>query len=259
MFQRITPVVRNLLLINIAITVIQSLFHIDFISLGGLRYIHASSFNPFQFFTYMFIHGGFWHLFGNMLALFIFGPMLEQVWGSRRFLAFYLITGVGAGVIWFGINFFETYPIEKDANAYASHPNPELFNSFIVKHYHLTDQLDQFIDEYADNPDNNSYRVESVNLVQELYRRIANRPMVGASGAIFGLLLAFGMLFPNTILMLLIPPIPIKAKYFVLFYGLFELYSTIQQAPGDNVAHFAHLGGMLFGYILLKRWANLGF
>ena len=101
--------------------------------------------------------------------------------------------------------------------------------------------------------------MESANLVNEIYRQVANRPMVGASGAIFGLLLAFGMLFPNTMLILLFPPIPIKAKYFVLLYGLFELYSTIQQAPGDNVAHFAHLGGMLFAFILLKRWTNLGF
>lgn len=254
MFQSITPTVRNLLIINVVLTIVQSLFHIDLISLGGLRYMHAATFNPFQFFTYMFIHAGFWHLFGNMLALFIFGPMLEQVWGSRRFLAFYLICGVGAGVIWFGVNFMETYPVEKAANEYAIQPNPEAFNSFVVNHYHLTDNLEQFIDEYAKDPDNDSYKVESVNFVQEMYQRLANTPMVGASGAIFGILLAFGMLFPNTVLMLLFPPIPIKAKYFVLFYGLFELYSTIQQAPGDNVAHFAHLGGMLFAFLLLKKW-----
>ena len=259
MFSNLTTTVKNLLIINIGVLLIQTLLHIDFISLGGLRYIHADSFNPIQFFTYMFIHANFWHLFGNMLALFIFGPWLERVWGSRRFLAFYLITGVGAGCIWFGINFWETYAVEKDADAYAMNPNPELFNQFIVKHYKLTDQLDQFIDQYSNSPDNESYKTESSNMVREIYKQIANMPMVGASGAIFGILIAFGMMFPNSILMLLIPPIPIKAKYFVMLYGAYELYATIQQSPGDNVAHFAHLGGMLFGFILVKRWANLGF
>ena len=259
MFSNLTTVVKNLLFINIAILLIQQLLKIDFIGFGGLRYIHAETFLPFQFFTYMFIHGSFWHLFGNMLALFIFGPWLERVWGSRRFLAFYLITGVGAGAIWFGINYFETRGVERDTQAYFRQPDPELFNSYIVKHYHLTDELDKFIDDFADNPESESYKEESVNFVREFYYKVSNTPMVGASGAVFGILMAFGMLFPNAVLMLLFPPIPIKAKYFVLLYGLYELYAIIQQSPGDNVAHFAHLGGMFFAFILVKRWANLGF
>ena len=259
MFSNITPVVRNLLIINVVITLIQEILHINFAALGGLRYIHAETFLPFQFFTYMFIHGGFMHLFGNMLALFIFGPWLERVWGSRRFFAFYMITGVGAGLIWFGINFWETHGVERDAQAYFSNPNPELFNSFIVKHAHLTDAVDHFIDEFAQHPEKESYKEESASMIREYYYKIANTPMVGASGAIFGLLMAFGLIFPNTVLMLLFPPIPIKAKYFVLLYGLYELYATIQNSPTDNVAHFAHLGGMLFAFILVKRWAKLGF
>jgi membrane associated rhomboid family serine protease len=260
MFGNLTPVVRNLLIINIGLALIQGLFNIDLISIGGLRYIHAETFYPFQFFTYMFIHArGFGHIFGNMLALFIFGPWLERVWGSQRFLVFYLVTGLGAGVLWSGINYFEVKAIEKDAEAYYDDPNPERFNKFIIDHWQLNNQTESFVEAYASNPDNPSYKAESIELVRQLYYRNANIPMVGASGAIFGILMAFGLLFPNVMLMLLIPPIPIKAKYFVLLYGLYELYATIINTPGDNVAHYAHLGGMLFAFILVRHWSKRGF
>lgn len=260
MFGRITPIVRNLLIINIGLSLIQGFFNIDLINIGGLRYIHAETFYPFQFFTYMFIHArGFAHIFGNMLALFIFGPWLERLWGSQRFLLFYLVTGIGAGVLWASVDYFEVRAVEKDAQTYYSDPSPERFNQYIVDHWHLDNELDRFVDEYSDNPGNTQYKNMSIQYVREIYTVKANMPMVGASGAIFGLLIAFGLLFPNVMLMLLIPPIPIKAKYFVLLYGLYELYATIQQSPGDNVAHFAHLGGMLFGFLLVRHWAKQGY
>ena len=115
------------------------------------------------------------------------------------------------------------------------------------------------IEQYAANPDNPQLEEESTYIVETIYEQKANIPMVGASGAIFGILMAFGLLFPNTTLMLLIPPIPIKAKYFVLLYGAYELYSVIQQAPGDNVAHYAHLGGMLIAFILVRVWSKKGY
>lgn len=255
----LTPIVRNLLIINILISVVAGIFNIDVVGLGGLRYIKAETFIPYQYFTYMFIHAGFGHIFGNMLALFIFGPWLERTWGSARFLTFYLACGIGAGVLWSGINYFETRAIEKAAQSYYADPDPERFNMFVVNHYQKTAQLDNLIERYAEYPDNPQYREESVQVVRQIYRTIANIPMVGASGAIFGILMAFGMLFPNTVLMLLFPPIPIKAKYFVLLYGLYELYATIISSPGDNVAHYAHLAGMLIAFVLVKNWKKKGY
>lgn len=259
MFGNLTPIVKNLLLLNIVIALLQGIFHINLIDLGGLRYIHAESFRPYQFFTYMFIHAGFGHIFGNMLALFIFGPWLERTWGAKRFLFFYLITGLGAGVLWSGIDYLEMRKVQNDAEYYSVDPNPESFNQFIIKNWNLNNDLERMIEQYAADPDNPQYREESNYIVQRIYEQKANIPMVGASGAVFGILMAFGLLFPNTMLMLLIPPIPIKAKYFVMLYGLYELYAVIQQAPGDNVAHFAHLGGMLFAFILVRRWSKKGY
>jgi membrane associated rhomboid family serine protease len=260
MFGRLTPIVRNLLILNIGLALLQGFLNIELIRLGGLRYIHAETFYPFQFFTYMFIHApGFWHIFGNMLALFIFGPTLERVWGPQRFLLFYLVTGIGAGILWAGVNYIEVRGVQKDAEAYYADPNAERFNEFIIDHYQLTDQLESLVEGYAANPENQQYESESIAIVRELYTRKANLPMVGASGAVFGILMAFGMLFPNMILMLIFPPIPIKAKYFVLLYGLYELYSTIIQTPGDNVAHFAHLGGMFFAFVLVRHWSKQGY
>ncbi len=260
MFGNLTPIVRNLLIINIGLAIIQGFLNIDLISIGGLRYINAETFYPFQFFTYMFIHApGFWHIFGNMLALFIFGPWLERVWGSQRFLLFYLVCGIGAGVLWAAVDYFEIRAIEKDTQAYYQDPNPERFNQFVVDHWQYNQQVENLVERYAENPQNPALKAETVSLVRQLYYRKANMPMVGASGAVFGILMAFGLLFPNVMLMLIIPPIPIKAKYFVLLYGLYELYATIQQSPGDNVAHFAHLGGMFFAFILVRYWAKKGY
>jgi membrane associated rhomboid family serine protease len=260
MFARITPIVRNLLIINIAALLIGQFARIDLANLLGLRYILADTFAPYQFFTYMFVHGGGWHLFSNMFALFIFGPLLEQLWGPKRFLTFYIVTGVGAGILYSGINYFETRRVEKAAEVYIENPDPERFNSFILKHADYTfKRLAHFIDSYAEDPDNPGRIAESREIVRQLAYNKANIPMVGASGAIFGILMAFGLLFPNTTLMLLFPPIPIKAKYFVGFYGLFELYAGINRAPGDNVAHFAHLAGMLVAWLLIKYWQKKGF
>jgi len=259
MFGNLTPVVKNLLLLNIILALVQGFLNIDLIGIGGLRYIHAETFRPYQFFTYMFIHAGFGHIFGNMLALFIFGPWLERTWSSQRFLIFYLVTGLGAGVLYSGINYFEMRKVQKDAMYYQVDPNPEKFNQFIINHWYLNNDLERMIEQYAANPENPQYQEESTYIVERIYEQKANIPMVGASGAVFGILMAFGLLFPNTTLMLLIPPIPIKAKYFVLLYGAYELYSVIQQAPGDNVAHYAHLGGMLIAFILVRLWSKKGY
>ncbi len=258
MFGRITPIVKNLLIANVALYFIGSFMKLDFNEFLSLRNIHSDHFMPFQFVTYMFLHGSTWHLISNMFGLFIFGPLLEQFWGPKRFLIFYMVTGIGAGVLYSGINYMETNSFANTIEEYASNPSPAEFKHVLEKKANIDVErnasLKSFIYDYSDHPDDASYIHESNQTLQQVLYMKSNSQMVGASGAIFGILLAFGMLFPNTQLMLLFPPIPMKAKYFVAIYGIFELFSGIQRASGDNVAHFAHLSGMLVAFILLKIW-----
>lgn len=259
MFGRLSPVVKNLLLINLAIYFIPGFFGWDLNELFGLRYINADKFQAYQFVTYMFMHASFGHIFSNMLALFIFGPMLERLLGSQRFFTFYMITGLGAGLLYAAVNFVEMRQLESAASTYMNDPNPDAFSFFVTDHAsYAYKQWYDFIDKYGDNPESKSYIDESKRRVEYIVKRQANIPMVGASGAIFGILLAFAFIFPNMQLMLLIPPIPVRAKYLVGFYAIYSLYAAIQPVEGDNVAHWAHLGGMLIGYIVLKAWKIRG-
>lgn len=251
----LTPVVRNLLIVNVVMFVlsllIASQFHIRLQDELGLHYINSELFQPIQLFTHMFMHADFMHLFFNMFALFMFGPALESVWGTKRFLLFYMVCGLGAAVLQSGVNYVEMHQLEEAKNQFISNPTTSNLLDFSKKHGGINPS---YLRNFQLNEGNAQAVYEAKEDIKEAFTRMANIPMVGASGAIFGILLGFGMLFPNTILMLLFPPIPIKAKYFVLIYGLIELYSGMQRGGGDNVAHFAHLGGMLFGFILIKYW-----
>jgi membrane associated rhomboid family serine protease len=255
MFNRLTPVVKNILLINVGIFFIGSLLKLPLSDWFGLRVVFSEDFALYQFLTYMWIHGSFGHLLGNMFAVFIFGPILEQVWGSKRFLTFYLITGIGAAAIYGGADFAEKLKIKQDAEVFMQNPNPDSFQLFIIDHksprYNVA-VLADFADEFYDHPDDREYLAQSRSIVKTMYTQSVDIPMVGASGAVFGVLMAFAMLFPNMQLMLLFPPIPIRAKYLVFAYAMFEIYSEINRSVGDNVAHLAHLGGMLIAFILLK-------
>jgi membrane associated rhomboid family serine protease len=205
----------------------------------------------------MWIHAGFGHLFSNMFAVIVFAPILEKVWGSKKFFTFYLITGIGAGILYSGVNFYENYSLETDVKNYQNNPNPDAFRKFVLdnsKEYY--NQLYDFISSYSENPGSEAFIKESIDITNTILKSNNDVPMVGASGAVFGILLAFAMLFPNMQLMLLIPPIPVKAKYLVLVYGLYEIWSEFNRMPGDNVAHLAHLGGMLIAYIILRYWKN---
>jgi membrane associated rhomboid family serine protease len=216
-------------LMLLAYYAVKSVWGVDLNGILGLYFPKSESFKPVQILTHMFMHGGIWHLFFNMYALYIFGQVLENVWGPKRFLIYYMVCGLGAALVHESVIAFE---YNKLMNAIS----PE--------------QLQMVLDEGA------AYlgagKVFTDQAMQNL-QLLLNTPTVGASGAIFGVLLAFGVLFPNTQLMLLFPPIPIKAKYFVLGYGAIELYLAFTQ-PGSNIAHAAHLGGMLFGFILIKYW-----
>jgi len=205
----------------------------------------------------MFIHGGFLHLFFNMYALFLFGSALEQVWGSKRFLIFYFVTGIGAALFYTLINHFEYLPMIKAQHAFINTPSPELFKLFVAKYSVIPDNdwiniFNRWIDVPKDPLLINEavYKVNFITYAQHL-----NVPCVGASGAVYGVLLGFGMLFPNTQLMLIFPPIPIKAKYVVMIYCGLELYLGITQ-PGSQIAHVAHIGGMIFGFFMIKLWSK---
>jgi membrane associated rhomboid family serine protease len=232
-FAALPPVVKNLILINVLLLVAtitaKSVFSYDLTTILALYFPKSELFKPLQILTHMFMHADFWHLFFNMFALYMFGGILENVWGPKRFFIYYMVCGLGAALT------HETV-IAFQYNQLAQSIGPENLQLVIDQATTLFKQGQGFTDP------------EMLKL-----QMLLNTPTVGASGAIFGVLLAFGVLFPNTQLMLLFPPIPIKAKYFVIGYGAIELYLAVTQ-PGSNIAHAAHLGGMLFGYILIRYW-----
>lgn len=243
--------VRNILIINVVVFILQDrLFNsAEF----ALYYFGSDYFRPVQLLTHMFMHGGVGHLFSNMFSLFIFGPLLERYWGAQRFLTFYLITGLGASLLYLGVRAYELNQLKEDTVQYIESPSPVAFNNYMDQHVG-TGAGRQIAIAYQRDPDNPEYIEGTKDVISNMFKRIYNSPLVGASGAIFGILMAFGLLFPNLELFLLFLPIPIKAKYFVLLYGAYELYAGFNRVPGDNVAHFAHLGGMLFAYILVRMW-----
>ncbi|MBU1012702.1 MAG: rhomboid family intramembrane serine protease [Bacteroidetes bacterium] len=232
-FNILPPVVKNLLIINglffLGTITFQNVFHTDLSKHLGLHYFESEQFNPFQLVTYMFMHGGMSHIFFNMFALWMFGKTLEEVWGPKRFLTYYMVTGIGAALIQMLVTFIRIQSIEAALS-------PDLID--IV---------------YREGSSVIQQGMNYSNDAMAKLNAMINTPTVGASGAVFGLLLAFGMLFPNAVIYLYFA-IPIKAKWFVMIYGAIELYSGVANNPADNVAHFAHLGGMIFGFFLIKYW-----
>jgi membrane associated rhomboid family serine protease len=228
----IPPVVKNLIIINaimLFVTYVLGMRGVDLYKILGLHYFESPDFRPFQLVTHLFMHGDIWHLVFNMFALWMFGRVLESVWGPKRFFIYYFVTGLGAAALHTLVNFIEFHYL-------ASKMLPETVQMVVSQGTEIFNQGKNFTDPQAFKLNN-----------------ILNMPTVGASGAVFGILLGFGMLFPNTELMLLFPPIPIKAKYFVMGYGAIELFSGIANT-GSNIAHFAHLGGMLFGFFMIRYW-----
>ena len=218
-FSLLPTVVKNLLILNVlfflATIACDVVLRIDLADYLGLHYIGASDFQPFQLVTCMFMHGNFAHLFFNMFALWMFGNTLENIWGPNRFLLFYFICGIGAGLI---------------------------------------QELVQYIQYVTTLQGYENVRI-AANQIIPMSEYLNMLTTVGASGAVYGILLAFGMMFPNSTLYIYFA-IPIKAKWFVLIYGIIELFSGFTSV--DNVAHFAHLGGMLFGLILILYWKKKG-
>jgi membrane associated rhomboid family serine protease len=222
----IPPVVKNLIIINVLMwlaTIVLGMRGIDLTNILGLHYIESPDFRPYQLVSHMFMHDshGPWHLVFNMFALWMFGRVLESVWGPKRFFIYYFVTGLGAAALHTFVNYMEFH-------YYAAKISPEAVQAVFSKGTEILQQGQNWVGPAG-----------KLNM-------ILNTP-------VFGILLGFGMLFPNTQLMLLFPPIPIKAKYFVAGYGAIELFSGIANT-GDNIAHFAHLGGMLFGFFMIRYW-----
>ncbi len=250
----ITPVIRALIAINVIVFGVEYFGHRDMIvSVMGLHYFTSDKFLPFQFVTSMFVHANIGHLFNNMLGLFFLGPILEMYWGDKRFLTFFFVTGIGAGLLYMGLKYYDYSALEAATRAYVENPDLSTFNQFLLHNY--PEGIPGEVIGQIQDP-NNIDVIESVIIVQECLKSVLDTPMIGASGAVFGVMAGFALLFPNTELMLFLIPIPIKAKYFVALYGLYELYAGLHKMPGDNVAHFAHIGGMIFAFILIKIWGK---
>ena len=197
--------------------------------------------------------------FFNMLGLVVFGASVEEALNSKRFLMLYLGCGIGAGLLYGLVHYLELRPVQAAAEAYLANPDPDLLvRYFSALDYPLNAQQYNFVHKiYPAAPENAAYIQQAEQVITDTYFMAANgRPMVGASGSIFGVMAIFGLLFPNMKLMLLFPPIPVKAKYLVLFYAAYSIYSLWQSNPGDNVAHLAHVGGMVFGFAFFKLWQN---
>jgi len=258
----LTPTVRNLLLANVVVYLLQVNLRIFPITvLGSLHPIGSEYLHFWQFFTYMFLHdpNDWMHLLGNMFGLLSLGPLLEQRWGGQRFLAFWLICGVGAGIFYEGVRAYELNKIEAAYKEVVAGPDAVTYDAFMHEVGIERQVYDASASAFQRNPNDQELRQGVVATVKDIHERIFDSPgagMLGASGAVFGIMFAFAFLFPNTELMLIFPPIPMKAKYFVFLYALFELYSGVHRVPGDSVAHFAHIGGMLVAFIILKFWES---
>jgi|ERR1700733_7062606 len=218
-FQMIPPVIKNLIIINVLVFLAQvtlsSVFGDNIDNYFALHSVQSVYFRPYQLITYMFMHGGFTHILFNMFALWVFGAQLENFWGPKRFLTFYMVCGIGAAVCHLAVLYHEMAPVFDYVHQLPAYNQQEFL--------------------YAPNFQ-------------------GNEATIGASGAVFGCLAAFGYLFPNTQMIMIPIPVPIKAKWLVLGYAALELFSGVRSSAGDNVAHWAHLGGGLVGLLLVVYW-----
>jgi len=232
-FSNLPPVLKNLLIINILVFCASLFYSHGFSGTAdpvgehlGAYYFNSPMFKPWQLITYMFVHGGWEHIIFNMFALYSFGAIMEYQMTSPRFLGFYFICGLGGVVLQLVVYAFQVHAITGSLDI----ASPELQSSYL---------------QYGQNA--------AIKLFS-----IYNSPLVGASAAVCGVLVAFGLIYPNAELMMLFIPVPIKAKYIISVYLIIELFAGFGHANGDNVAHFAHIGGALLGFILVKLWRLQG-
>ena len=276
-FQILPTVIKNLLIINVLVFLAQITFdgvipNSDLtvrtgkiMDLFALHHVMSPLFRPWQLLTHMFMHGSFLHIFSNMFALWMFGSILENLWGTRRFLIFYLVCGVGAALIHLGFLWIENHQLLADfthfkdsstvANYFDFYKKYRLSALDIQNENGFSQQAFQLLKAWTDDPYNSFYISKGVEIVSEYTNYSLSEPTLGASGAVFGCLVAFGYLFPNTYVYFYFF-IPLKAKWFVLLYIAFELSMAVRftAGSGDGVAHWAHLGGAVVGFLLVFLW-----
>lgn len=271
-FGNLPVVTKNILIINVLLWILtiflQQTQHIDLVKYLGLHYFSAPDFRPHQFITYLFMHATFGpggleysHILFNMLGVFIFGQVLEQLWGPKRFLIFYILTGLGAALAQYIIIHFQIGSFVDQLETVQNNLSIESFTAFVnsdefqLKLYHTDGDfgyMQNFNEVIRSNPAR-ALSLASQYLIDFKNSFLNSNVIIGASGSLFGLLGAFGMLFPNRLLYLYFF-IPVKAKWLVIGYGALELFSGITNRAGDNVAHFAHLGGLFVGIIMILIW-----
>jgi membrane associated rhomboid family serine protease len=237
-FASLPTVTKRLIILNVLVFLFTHVINVagNLIPTLGLYFFQSEQFFATQLVTHMFTHGGFTHILFNMFALLIFGGPLERVWGPSRFLSFYFITGFGAVFLH---QLVDWILIQQALDGLSDSARGFVADNGLPA---FLEKYQSFLSAPGD-----------IEHVQTIYN-VLNTPVVGASGAVFGVLAGFAMLFPNTELMLLFFPMPIKAKYFVPIYAAIELFLGVTRFGGDNIAHFAHLGGALFGFLLVKYW-----
>lgn len=263
----ITPVVKNIIIINVIFVLAQ----FTFLNLGinlqdymALHYWQSPKFGWWQLATHMFMHGSPFdvsltvtHIFFNMFGLYMFGGILENMWGPVRFLIFYFVCGVGAALCQLALYTFEFSQFNNVAAGFLQHADLEHFSKLMQSSLVNGDnRLKTILGFWNTHPVCDPCAAQAFDIVREYYSEQLNASMVGASGAVFGVLFGFGYMFPNMELFIIPIPIPLKAKWVVAGYALVELVSGLGRFANDQVAHFAHLGGMLFAFLLLRLWNN---
>jgi membrane associated rhomboid family serine protease len=272
-FGSTTRVVKNLLIINIAIYCLSIFlwifFRVDLHQIFGLYYFKSPDFKPYQIITHMFLHAYMnpvtnriiiFHILFNMFGLWMFGRVLENVLGGKKFFILYFVSGIGAALIHLLVLHMQLSPLLKLADTFYNAPAYETFDLIISKYVNNPSQeVFNFMSDWIKDKDNVNYIRVATDAVHKIVEARIGSITVGASGAVFGILAAFTLLFPNVELMLIFFPVPIKAKYLVPGYAVLELIFGVANFKGDNIAHFAHLGGALFGLMLVLIWKRQQF
>jgi len=257
-FDILPVIIKNIVIINVLVFLATETFkRTDAFDIEAWLALHSwqsSLFKPWQFITYLFMHGDLSHIFFNLFALWMFGSILENLWSPKRFLTFYLICGIGAGLCHMVVLYVSNQQYLESLYLLQQHFDVGHFINF-YKEYHLDSvaDIDNFVTQWQQNPSDISFLNEANHFVNTVTQTRLNTPTVGASGAVFGCLAAFAYLFPNSEIYIYFF-LPIKAKWFVLGYAAVELYGAVKNSAGDNVAHVAHLGGALFGILLVYFW-----
>lgn len=263
-FEILPPIIKNLLIINGLFFLAQNTItgptvSFSFENIFALHAWQSSLFKPWQLVTHMFLHGDFGHILGNMFGLWMFGSVLENLWGSKRFLIFYMVCGLGAALIHLLFLSWEFMPMVKDytaifqAHADGSASQADAMINFIYRHNLRFDNTEALVAYMRANPGNTELMNRMFEEITVFYRNNLDTATIGASGAVFGVLAAFVYLFPNTYLYIYFL-IPVKAKWIGLLYFGYELFNAIRNSAGDHVARWAHVGGAIVGLLIVITW-----